>query len=153
MTEENRTFRAGTPDFLDKPHVTLNYGVSADGIWTPMLAQASTSSNGSGSDTPTPTPAPTGPFNFPTSTFAPQQIFVGTQPTSLFVPNGANAATVHVVTGSVRRSIGGAPSAATPGLSAGDSETLRGAELIAYQLVREGNSDAMLHIEYSKVGA
>lgn len=63
--------------------------------------------------------------------------------------NGLAAeATVHVVSGAVRRSIGGEPSAQTPLLSVGDSEEIRGAELLAYRVVREGDTDAQLCIEY-----
>lgn len=71
---------------------------------------------------------------------------------SLAVPAGATHATVHVVTGSVRRSIGGAPGAATPTLNAGDSEEISGAELTAYRLVRSGGADAQVYVEYRVVG-
>ncbi|KQR02417.1 hypothetical protein ASF71_21470 [Deinococcus sp. Leaf326] len=57
-------------------------------------------------------------------------------------------ATVHVVSGTIRRSIGGEASAQTPLLSAGDSEEIRGRELLAYRVVREGAVDAQLCIEY-----
>lgn len=86
------------------------------------------------------------------ATLAPQALSVGSAPTPLTVPAGANAATVHVVSGSVRRSIGGAPGAGTPGLSVGDSEDIQGAELAAYRLIRDGSSDAGLHVEYRTVG-
>lgn len=64
----------------------------------------------------------------------------------------AAEATVHVVSGAVRRSIGGEPSAQTPLLSVGDSEEIRGAELLTYRVVREGDTDAQLCIEYRTLG-
>ena len=61
-------------------------------------------------------------------------------------------ATVHVVSGAVRRSIGGGPTAQTVLLSEGDSEDIEGAELLAYRVVREGNTDAQLCIDYRTLG-
>lgn len=87
-----------------------------------------------------------------TATYPPQSLSVTTTATPLTVPSGANAATVHVISGTVRRSIGGTPSAATPALSVGDSEEIQDAELAAYRLIRDGSSDAGLHIEYRTVG-
>lgn len=86
------------------------------------------------------------------ATLAPQALTVGSASTPLTVPAGANAATLHVVSGAVRRSIGGAPGAGTPGLGAGDTEQLRGGELAAYRLIRDGGSDAQVYIEYRTVG-
>lgn len=61
-------------------------------------------------------------------------------------------ATVHVVSGAVRRSIGGGPTAQTVLLSEGDSEDIEGAELLAYRVVREGDTDAQLCIDYRTLG-
>ena len=87
-----------------------------------------------------------------TATYPPQALTVGTTVTPLDVPAGANTATVHVISGSARRNIAGTPSATTPLLSVGDSEEIQGAELAAYRLIRDGSSDAALHIEYRTVG-
>lgn len=87
-----------------------------------------------------------------TSTLPPQALTVNASVSSLTVPAGATHATVHVVTGSVRRSIGGAPSGSTPTLNAGDSEEISGAELTAYRLVRSGDADAQVSVEYRVVG-
>lgn len=87
-----------------------------------------------------------------TSTLPPQALTVNASVSSLTVPTGATHATVHVVTGSVRRSIGGAPSGSTPTLNAGDSEEISGAELTAYRLVRSGDADAQVSVEYRVVG-
>ncbi|KQR37718.1 hypothetical protein [Deinococcus sp. Leaf326] len=87
-----------------------------------------------------------------TQTYPPEALTVGSTVASLTVPAGANAATVHVVSGAVRRSIEGIPSATTPALGVGDSEEIRGDELSAYRLIRDGSSDAALYIEYRTVG-
>ena len=87
-----------------------------------------------------------------TSTLPPQALTVNASVSSLTVPAGATHATVHVVSGSVRRSIGGAPSGSTPTLNAGDSEEISGAELTAYRLVRSGDADAQVSVEYRVVG-
>lgn len=87
-----------------------------------------------------------------TTTLPPQALTVNASVSSLAVPPGATHATVHVVTGSVRRSIGGAPSGSTPALNAGDSEEISGAELTAYRLVRSGDADAQVSVEYRVVG-
>lgn len=87
-----------------------------------------------------------------TATLPPQALTVSTNPVALTIPAGATHATVHIVSGSVRRSIGGVPGAGTSGLSAGDSEEVSGAELTAYRLVREGATDAQVYVEYRTVG-
>ena len=88
----------------------------------------------------------------PTTVLPPQSLSVGASPVSLTVPAGANAATVFVVSGSVRRSIGGTPGAGTPVLNVGDSEEISGGELGAYALVRDGSIDAQVSVEYRVVG-
>ncbi|GAA5513661.1 hypothetical protein Dcar01_02405 [Deinococcus carri] len=87
-----------------------------------------------------------------TTTLPPQALTVSAAPVALTIPAGATHATVHVVSGSVRRSIGGVPGAGTPGLSVGDSEEISGAELAAYRLVRDGAADAQVYVEYRTVG-
>ncbi len=63
----------------------------------------------------------------------------------------ANEATVHVVSGAVRRSIGG-PAASGVVLGDGDSEQITSGEIAAYRLVREGTADAQVFVEYRTVG-
>ena len=88
----------------------------------------------------------------PTAVLPSQSLTVSTTPVGLTVPAGANAATVFVVSGSVRRSVGGAPGPTTAGLNVGDSEEIKGAELSAYKLVRDGSTDAQVSVEYRVVG-
>ena len=93
-----------------------------------------------------------GASNVPTAILPPQTLTVSTTPVGLTVPTGANAATVFIVSGSVRRSVGGTPGTGTAGLDAGDSEDISGAELGAYQMVRDGGSDAQVYVEYRVMG-
>lgn len=96
-------------------------------------------------------PLPRHPSTAP-AVHPPEALAVTADETGLALPAGATHATVHVVSGSVRRSIGGAPGVGTPGLSAGDSEEIAGAELAAYRLVRDGAADAAVYVEYRTVG-
>ena len=59
---------------------------------------------------------------------------------------------MHIVSGAVRWSLGGAPSASTPLLSAGDSADLTGAELAAFRMARDGGTDALVYVTYGVVG-
>lgn len=86
------------------------------------------------------------------SVLPPQSLAVSAAPASLTVPARANAASVHVISGSVRWSLGGVPSASTPLLSVGDSADLTGAELAAFRMVREGATDAQVYVTYGVVG-
>lgn len=84
--------------------------------------------------------------------YPPQVAQVGVSPATLNAPLGANAATVFVISGSIRSSVGGVPSATTPLLNVNDSEALGGAELAAYRMVREGGIDATVYVNYARVG-
>ena len=84
--------------------------------------------------------------------YPPQVAQVGVSPATLNAPLGANAATVIVMSGSIRSSVGGVPSATTPLLNVNDSEALGGAELAAYRMVREGGTDATVYVQYARVG-
>lgn len=91
--------------------------------------------------------------NFPTitATYAPQSLTVGAGQTQLALPTGTTDARVFVISGSVRRSIGGAASVSTALLNVGDDERISGAELAAYRLTREGSADAQISVEPWKV--
>lgn len=82
------------------------------------------------------------------SVAAPQSLTVSSAAIGLTVPGGMTRATVHVVSGTVRRSIGSTPGANTPALTVGDREDLAGAQLAAYKLIRDGSTDAAVHVEY-----
>lgn len=81
---------------------------------------------------------------------APLSAAAGTSSAALPNPHGAKlrSATVHVVSGDLYRNVGADASSTCPRLEVGDSERLTAAQYAAYRVLRAGDTDAALHIEF-----
>lgn len=81
---------------------------------------------------------------------APLSAAAGASSAALPNPHGAKlrSATVHVVSGALYRNVGANASSTCPRLDVGDSERLTAAQYTAYRVLRAGDTDAGLHIEF-----
>lgn len=81
---------------------------------------------------------------------APLSAAAGTSSAALPNPHGAKlrSATVHVVSGALYRNVGADAGSTCPRLDVGDSERLTAAQYAAYRVLRAGDTDAGLHIEF-----
>lgn len=113
-----------------------------------------TSGSGTTGGTTSPAPAPSAtPSDLPTVVYPPQILdlagFSGVA--RLVVPDGANAASLHVAVGSITASLGTDLNYA-PRLAVQDSVLLRGAQLAAFRLQAK-TADTKVRIDYWKEGA
>ncbi|GGO22282.1 hypothetical protein [Deinococcus humi] len=84
-----------------------------------------------------------------TATYSPESLAVGADEVSLNVPAGANRALVTVTVGTARLGLSNAATA--PGYSVGEGVEINGAQLAALRLVRDGDADATVRVDYWRV--
>lgn len=144
------------PKSFDAPPVrSLLYVVAEDGVSFKPLSAGELGGGGGGSDPSGAKDATLRNKGIATHVYPPRSMTITDTAEYLTLPPDAPfnvTASVHVISGSVRWSLGGVPSASTPLLNAGDSADLTGAELAAFQMMRDGGTDALVYVTYGVVG-